>query len=983
MLRSFIKHNNPNRLAYSLFLLGFVLLVFSCKDNTNDHFHVSHILICTAENIENNHFTTTDDTLFCSGASHQSTTHSRSGKYSVSSSKKNEYTMSIEINNIEIDGHYRAEIWRFGNNKDGKLVVQGDGFWESTNVAKEIEDSGWEKLILDFYIPPTVDKKTFKVFFWNTGENEIFIDDLKLVYLDNPFPHYKQEYLRIEIEDLDKINEIRKKAFTDKMLITTKKSYVKAMVYFGDKKMPASVRLKGDWLDHIKGKKWSFRIKLDKGYSWRGMRTFNIQTPEARSFLDEWVAHKIAEKEDILTTRYEFIPVEINGENLGIYVYEEHFEKQLVENKNRREGPIIKFSEDHLWRARREKLNNFPFYESALILPFKKNKTNKAIDLKNQFNQAKNQLNAFRGCSSQAKEIVDIDKTAKFLAFTDLIKGQHGLIWHNLRFYFNPVIFKLEPIAYDLYSNDEFTYLDRSLIGNFDPEKVNDTYSNFNSFYHLFEDTTFTSRYVYYLEKFSNEEYISSIFESLDSTLNNTEENLNKEFQSYKYDRTFLLNQQNLIREGLPKMKEKQQANFASKINTINSKSRNIDAPDLPTKLLPFYLHLYKTNQGHELINYFPNDFRILGYLNENKEGVYWTYPLEIKKYNADVTYRTIDFPKEYTKKKIKLIIEKNNLLDTIKCDIQPWGKPTEITISNPKTYIPNWMHREGDKLIVHSGNHTATKLIVIPPNMEVVIEASTTINFVDGAGFWSKSPVFFNGEEAKPISIIGGRNIGFTVINTNKKSVLNYTKFTKLGTFINNNWKLTGAVNFYEADVELNGCIFKDNRCEDALNIVRSNFMVKNCSFYNIFSDAFDSDFSTGELVSTQFIGIANDAIDFSGSHVLIKDCKVNAAKDKGISGGEDSHLTIENCIISGCKIAVASKDKSFVKIQGLQITNCEYGFIAFRKKPEYGPAIIHANKIEMKNIKKETLIEEFSKIILEGKVVEGKEKSVVELFY
>ena len=88
MLRSFIKHNNPNRLAYSLFLLGFVLFVFSCKDNTNDHFHVSHILTCTAENIENNHFTTTDDTLFCSGASHQSTTHSRSGKHSVSSSKR-------------------------------------------------------------------------------------------------------------------------------------------------------------------------------------------------------------------------------------------------------------------------------------------------------------------------------------------------------------------------------------------------------------------------------------------------------------------------------------------------------------------------------------------------------------------------------------------------------------------------------------------------------------------------------------------------------------------------------------------------------------------------------------------------------------------------------------------------------------------------------------------------------------------------------
>ena len=54
-------------------------------------------------------------------------------------------------------------------------------------------------------------------------------------------------------------------------------------------------------------------------------------------------------KEDVLTTRYGFINVELNGQDLGVYAYEEHFDKLLVESNNRREGPIVKFSEEAFW----------------------------------------------------------------------------------------------------------------------------------------------------------------------------------------------------------------------------------------------------------------------------------------------------------------------------------------------------------------------------------------------------------------------------------------------------------------------------------------------------------------------------------------------------------------------------------------------------------------------------------------------------------
>ncbi len=53
----------------------------------------------------------------------------------------------------------------------------------------------------------------------------------------------------------------------------------------------------------------------------------------------EWYIHQICAEEDLLTTRYDFVNVEINGEIKGAYALEEHFDKQLLEARNRREGP--------------------------------------------------------------------------------------------------------------------------------------------------------------------------------------------------------------------------------------------------------------------------------------------------------------------------------------------------------------------------------------------------------------------------------------------------------------------------------------------------------------------------------------------------------------------------------------------------------------------------------------------------------------------
>ena len=54
--------------------------------------------------------------------------------------------------------------------------------------------------------------------------------------------------------------------------------------------------------------------------------------------MNEWFLHQFVAYSGLLALRYDFVQLYLNGDNLGIYALEEHFEKELIENNNRREG---------------------------------------------------------------------------------------------------------------------------------------------------------------------------------------------------------------------------------------------------------------------------------------------------------------------------------------------------------------------------------------------------------------------------------------------------------------------------------------------------------------------------------------------------------------------------------------------------------------------------------------------------------------------
>jgi hypothetical protein len=175
----------------------------------------------------------------------------------------------------------------------------------------------------------------------------------------------------------------------------------------------------------------------------------------------------------------------------------------------------------------------------------------------------------------------------------------------------------------------------------------------------------------------------------------------------------------------------------------------------------------------------------------------------------------------------------------------------------------------------------------------------------------------------------------------------------------------------------------FKNNRSEDALNIIRSVFTLTDSTFENTKSDAFDGDFVTGQILRSTFINSGNDGIDISGSSLYLEDIVINNPSDKAISAGENSQITGRNIRVTGGEIGVVSKDLSSVALSNLSIIDTRLGLSAFQKKSEYGKASISIQHLSLSEVEQHHLIEIESLLLIDGKAVTTVSNSVIDQMY
>ncbi len=984
-----------------IYLIILLLSIISC-DNTNNNKHktsknnsseIIDSLFFDIENISNNkkYQYVNDKKINLGGII--TTEKALSGKTSIKVANGNIYGLTYQDNNLKAGQYFEITVYRNGYN--ASLVISSDNNeLYISNFKSLITKNGWDLLKISFIVPKKLEGKKINIYVFNKSNKPAYFDNMTIIkYNKKPNINYNTEFLNILIDSTQwtKIENTRNNALKVGMLEKKVKKYVNAKIIIKTDTLNIKLRLKGDWLDHLTGRKWSFRIKSKNNTNyWKGLKKFSIQAPETRDNLNEWVYHELLLEQDLLTTEYGFVPVKINNNVIGVYAYEEHFYKRLLESKQRREGPILKFSEDEMFfklkqQFKRNESLSMPIIESAQILTFGK-KTLKDPTLYKEFLTAQNKLYSYKTQNMNIENIFDIDKVAKYYAITDLTRSYHSLAWHNQRFYYNPVTTKFEIIAFDgnALGNEIINWVKTAFFGLMpDKDKISNDIYNYNLSF--FNNKFFLEKYIYYLEKYSDNNFIKNFFNKNKKQIKQYEQLLQKDNPYYKYDYTFLYKNAKRIKSRITQFKQDvYSGKYKPLQNPLNYKKNDItfSVPYIKLLVKPYY---NKQEKKISIFNYFYNDIKLIasGKKQDSITNIF-NKTIIIPAYKNN--YKNIKPIEEQLLNNDKYLLFEN-LKDhkqfTVKIIQTPPPHNEKTILNNIKQ--SNTYKITNNKIIFFAGKHIVKNDIKIPYGYIVEIPEGTTLDFINGASFLSNSSVNMNGTNNKKIIIMSSDNSskGFNIIQAQNKSIIKNVTFKGLKSLTNKNFTLSGAVTFYESNVEFYNCNFISNHSEDALNVVRSTFLLSKCKFTNTYSDAFDSDFSNGLVKNTNFTDIGNDAIDFSGSKSTITNCILKNINDKGVSGGEETNIKLDNCTITNAKIAFASKDKSLVEINTAKINNCTYGFVVFTKKHEFGPAKILANKVDIKNTKINNFIEEKSVLILDSKKINGTNKNVIKKLY
>jgi len=934
----------------------------------------------------------------------QSKDEAHSGRFSVLASKKHPYVLSYTIKNLDADKFFKISVWRKSKSNKGALVVSAKQLYKITSTPLISDKRGWKKLELEFFTPPSFKNDDVKIYCWSNTGDSVYFDDIEIFCTEKKYPNYKEQPLSIVLDTsaYDKIIKKRIDAFNAGVLQTADNDWVKGILFADGDMMKTKLRLKGDWLDHLAGNKWSFRIKIRKNKAWKRLRVFSVQNPVSRFGSSEWFVHQVYNSLGVLSTRYGFIPLSFNMKNLGLYAYEEHFEKQLPEYHQYREGPIFRFNENANWDVNRYSVEHknksvtTAFFDAAVIKPFGESRIMENPVLYREFILGRNLLFQYKHRLKSASDIFNVDAMAKFYALSDVLMTRHGTIWHNIRYYYNPILCKLEPIAYDCYTESGFfDWIGRPIYGMIKSDESGSHHDEYLMSRALFNDFDFLKLYDHYLRVFSDNNFLREITRKYGGQAAVYDSLIRIEYPNIKFDTAYLFSNANTIRRLLPDF-DKYVHERINKKEVFKDRTAHIN---YDTVLEPYFLKNLafayvqeKRNDSVKLrvVNLFPEEVDLLGAgKKSDKMKERFGLNTKVKAFRGEKNNYTDYWVNEVPGYIFAYLKSADK---TVPLTVYPWPQPDgresplqEIKRNSvfPDTVLVS--HVSNDTVYINQGNILLNYKVIIPKGYFVVFSKATTIDMVNAASIISYSPVVMNGQKGNPVVISSSDHTanGFVVLQAKGRSNVDFVKFENLNTLSYKGWTLTGAVTFYESDATITNTIFVDNNCEDALNMIRSKFVLKNSRFERTFSDAFDSDFSNGLVDSVTFIDVGNDAIDFSGSRIDIANTTIHGAQDKGVSAGEDSHLTVSNTFISSANIGLASKDLSTLDVTGSKVDSCTYGAVLLQKKPEYGPSTMNLQKVIINNCKTKFLIEKGSKVIYNHKVIKGDKKNVAKIFY
>ncbi|GMR01411.1 MAG: CotH kinase family protein [Gammaproteobacteria bacterium] len=824
-------------------------------------------------------------------------------------------------------------------------------------------------------------------------EERPYLDLLKIPYYALRPVDVPQLVIDIDFKSFQKLQKKRLQAIERGLLVTGKNDFVPAKIRHEGKTKKIKLRLKGDLLDHLKGDKWSFRVKVKGKNHLYGMRVFSIQSPRVRGYQGGPLFYATLKHYGVLAPRYKLVNVVVNGSDVGIMSIEEHFSKELLESSGRKESVIIRFDESLVWDAtdgsKRAGLGgHFDNYHVATIDGFGSKKIAKSERLSENYKIAVGLLRAFENGVLPPSEVFDVEQMGRYIAVSELWGSWHSFSWRNLRYYYNPITARLEPIGYD-------------------PDIQNRSKPGVNR---------------------AQGEPVTSVMRAalLDDPVIFTE--FKKAVHLIREDivNGDLIKQLKQLEQGyLPALRTEffllrpfDQSELEKRIDLLERYSKDdLDRLYQVKYTYPELLQAFEINSSGksyvELANITPSPVEVLSIKwvakkNDNrrvdvdfKEKVRFPLLLQPTPTLSKPKYQKIYFDKKEEFKNdyhLEVTAKVRGALEVVRTGVSPYysalkRNPTpDSTLQQQALIHKRYLMTDAaaGTMVIKPGQWKVEESIVVPKNTVLKIGSATTLKFARNAGIISHGHVQFSGKENNMVILQGIKGDdwqGVAVLNADEKSTLSHVWIRGAKGMDVSGWALTGGVTFYKSEVSILYSIIEDSRGEDALNIVHSSFTLKNVSIKKTASDAFDADFSTGTVVGGLYenIGLAGggDAIDVSGSKITIENTRFENIDDKAVSVGERSHIQATGLDINGTGTGAASKDASVLELSSSKIRNARVaGLMAYVKKPEYGTGQIIASKIEFGDGFVKARAQKGSTISIDGNEIEAIDIDVKDMY-
>jgi hypothetical protein len=178
----------------------------------------------------------------------------------------------------------------------------------------------------------------------------------------------------------------------------------------------------------------------------------------------------------------------------------------------------------------------------------------------------------------------------------------------------------------------------------------------------------------------------------------------------------------------------------------------------------------------------------------------------------------------------------------------------------------------------------------------------------------------------------------------------------------------LTGCLTFVDIKFTNVNLFAENTKCEDAINLIRTDGYIDKINIQNNIYDGLDMDFSNLSIDNVTIDNAKNDCVDLSFGKYKIQESKLTKCGDKGVSVGEKSNAFLKNITISDSNIGIASKDSSFVEVNNSNIHNTKICLSAYRKKQEFNSATIKINNLHCHNFEKKIDVDTNSIVMIEN---------------